>query len=188
MTIHPGNLLKSGCDPDLIGVGDLHMCAPHIFLGLPLPPCPYGHGWDAVDNNKIKQNGVCAARRVSGEDRDEFLAGVSLLCCMCEEEKGDLWDQYAIAEMELFTDDAAEYWAAWKKKQCYYRSYNPESLRLYAERFPWWVQGLPFVVTNKRTALTRSLSRRIIRACSTKSNPNDLANELAERKAAASPP
>lgn len=42
--------------------------------------------------------------------------------------------------------------------------------------------SLPFVVLNKRTAVTRPLARRIERACSGKSNPTDLADELLEYK------
>ena len=40
-TVIPADILKSGCNADLISVGTLHICALHIFLVLPLPPCPY---------------------------------------------------------------------------------------------------------------------------------------------------
>jgi len=64
-----------------------------------------------------------------------------------------------------------------------YRSYNPASIKLYAERYAWWVESLEYVVLNKRTAITRPLARRIMRGCTKGSNPTDLAEELLELKA-----
>ena len=52
---------------------------------------------------------------------------------------------------------------------------------LYAERYSQFVASLPFVITNRRIAMTPALARRIRRACSTRSNPTDLGDELAER-------
>ena len=69
-----------------------------------------------------------------------------------------------------------------KRKFYRYRSYNPTSMLLYAERYAWFVASLPFVITNRRTAVTRSLARRITRGCATRSNSTDIADELAERK------
>jgi hypothetical protein len=71
---------------------------------------------------------------------------------------------------------------ALSKKFYRYRSYNPTSMLLYAERYAWFVASLPFVITNRRTAVTRSLTRRLKRGCATRSNPTDIADELAERK------
>jgi hypothetical protein len=62
------------------------------------------------------------------------------------------------------------------------RSYNPKSLELYAQRYYWYVASLPYVVLNRRTAVTRPIARRIMRACQAGSNPTDLAEELLELK------
>ena len=40
MYIDPDDLLKSGCQPELIGLGRYHHFSPSRHLGLPLPPCP----------------------------------------------------------------------------------------------------------------------------------------------------
>ena len=48
----PKDVLKAGCDRDLIGVGACHVHAPHLYLGLPKPPCPK-HGWCSVDKGCI---------------------------------------------------------------------------------------------------------------------------------------
>ena len=73
--------------------------------------------------------------------------------------------------------------AAIKAAPYCYRSYNPASIKLYAERYAWWVESLEYVVLNKRTAVTRPLARRIMRGCTKGSNPTDLAEELLELKA-----
>ena len=49
---------KSGCNPAYIGIGTLHVHAPHLFLGYAVPPCP-NCGWKSVDNDTIKIKGVC---------------------------------------------------------------------------------------------------------------------------------
>lgn len=38
------------------------------------------------------------------------------------------------------------------------------------------------MILNKRTAIKRSLARRIVRGCAKNSNPNDLAEEMLELK------
>ena len=45
-----------------------------------------------------------------------------------------------------------------------------------------WVESRPYIILNKRTAIKRSLARRIMRACAKNSNPSDLAEELLELK------
>ena len=62
----PPDVSRMRCNPDFIGVGRLHVHAPHVYLDLPLPPCPYGCGWTAVDENKVTTNGPTPARRVFG--------------------------------------------------------------------------------------------------------------------------
>ena len=55
----PPDVSKSGCGPKVIGVGRVHVHAPHLFLGYAKPPCPTC-GWKSVDNDTIKTWGVCA--------------------------------------------------------------------------------------------------------------------------------
>ena len=71
---------------------------------------------------------------------------------------------------------------AFKAATWSYRSYNELSVHLYAQRYDWYIYSLPYVVLNKRTAISMSLARRIKRACTRYSNPTDLADELSSRK------
>ena len=64
VVVQPPDLLRSGCDPALVGLGTVHIFAPHLHLGLPLPPCPRC-GWDAVDSGQLTCKGWKPARRVS---------------------------------------------------------------------------------------------------------------------------
>ena len=181
--IEPDDLLASGCRPELIGVGAVHICAPHLHLGLPLPPCPR-HGWASVDGKRVRPKGCFSpARRVYASTADEWLAGVRIYCEMCEEEKTEA--QRVVAELEEEGHDDEELSEARRDVNnacCSYMSYNPESLALYAQRYYWYVAALPYVVLNKCTAVTRPLARRIMRACQAGGNPTDLAEELLELK------
>ena len=56
--VEPDELLASGCKPALVGLGAVHICAPHLHLGLPLPPCPR-HGWASADRT-TSTNASCA--------------------------------------------------------------------------------------------------------------------------------
>ena len=77
-------MLKSRCDPALIGVGPCHVHHPRGILGLPLPPCPT-HGWKSVDDQQIVTNGCTPGRRVySGDGIDEWVIGQSLICKICQ--------------------------------------------------------------------------------------------------------
>ncbi len=182
--VQPKNVISGFCQPALIGLGPVHICAPHYHLGLPLPPCPR-HGWRSVDHDKLHTNGVCPARRVYAQTEDEWLVGVHIICELCKEEKADL----EMTLMELEDDDNADEADLIEARQAVmqatysYRSYNPKSLELYAQRYYWYVASLPYIVVNKRTALTRPLARRIMRACTSGSNATDLAEELLELKA-----
>ena len=69
--------------------------------------------------------------------------------------------------------------AAVKAATYTYRSYNPRSLELYAQRYYCYVRALPWVVLNQRTAITRVLARRIM---TPGSNPTSLAKQLLESK------
>ena len=69
--------------------------------------------------------------------------------------------------------------AAVKEATYTYRSYNPQSLQLYAQRYYWWVTALPFVVLNCRTAVTRVLAWRIMLPGN---NPTNLSKQLLESK------
>ena len=79
----PPDVSKSGCDPKFIGVGKVHVHAPHLFLGLAKPPCPTC-GWN-VDSNTVKTKGVCGARRVYAAEIDEWVSGQKMLCTVCKQ-------------------------------------------------------------------------------------------------------
>ena len=84
--IMPPNVLRMNCDPKYIGLGPCHVHAPHIFLGLPLPPCPRC-GWKSVDQETLKPKGTCGARRVYADEVDEWLVGVRIICTACQDKK-----------------------------------------------------------------------------------------------------
>ena len=179
--IVPPKMLPNGCQPEHIGLGAFHMCAPHLEMGMPLPPCPRC-GWKSVDQQKVTSNGTCKARRIYAAETDEWLGGFSLRCGICYEKKAKLQAKVDTLDEHDDAEAHAEADAAVKALTYYYRSYNPISLKLYAERYQFWVESLEYVVLHKRTAITRSLARRIMRACTKGSNPTDLAEELLELK------
>jgi hypothetical protein len=84
--IIPPKILPSACQPELIGLGAFHMHAPHLELGLPLPPCPRC-GWKSIDRGRVTSNGTCKARRVYAPETDEWVGGVSLSCGICFDAK-----------------------------------------------------------------------------------------------------
>ena len=62
--IEPDNLLASGCREELIGVGPVHIFAPHLHIGLPMTPCwRHAHGWKSVDGGHVHKKSKCPARR-----------------------------------------------------------------------------------------------------------------------------
>ena len=164
--IEPPNLLTNGCQPEHIGLGALHVHAPHLSHGLALPPCPV-HGWASVDQGKVHSRGQCPARRIYCEQGDEWVSGVQLTCDMCENMKKkaqeDLEElkQYGFYEEEELA--AAELKAT--QTTYVYRSYNPQSLLLYAERYSFYVRSLPYVILNKRMAMSKLVAKRISRSC-----------------------
>ena len=64
----PPDVLKKGCDRKLIGVGPCHVHAPHLYLGLPKPPCPKC-GWASVDKGAVVTNGWCGAKERRAKKR-----------------------------------------------------------------------------------------------------------------------
>jgi hypothetical protein len=176
--VEPPNVLRSCCDPALVGLGKVHICAPHLHLGLPLPPCPR-HGWEAVDRGKLHSKFSCGARRVYGDTTDEWLVGTKITCDLCKAEKCE--KQSELDELEEAEADAEEIERARaevKAATYSYRSYNPISMHLYAQRYYWYVASLEYVVLNRRTAVTRKLARRIMRALPNKTSASDLAEEV----------
>ena len=101
--VEPYELIGGGCQQELIGLGSVHICAPHLHMGLPLPPCPRCE-WKSVDEGKVHTRGWCPARRVYAQTVDEWLVGVQLTCDICEGEKREAEDR--LAEME--EDDEME--------------------------------------------------------------------------------
>jgi len=96
----PPDVSKSGCNPAYLGVGRLHVHAPHLFLGFAKPPCPTC-GWKSVDNDTVKSWGVCPARRVYAAEMDEWVAGQLMLCTVCKQGSDRLK-----GEWEELRDDA----------------------------------------------------------------------------------
>jgi hypothetical protein len=178
----PPKVLPNACLPEIVGLGAFHMHAPHLEMGLPLPPCPRC-GWKSVDKQMVTSRGLCPARRVYAPEVDEWLGGFSLRCGICYQNKEELKSRLEELDEDEDAGEYEEVEAAIKAAMYCYRSYNPTSIQIYAERYAWWVESLEYVVLNKRTAVTRLLARRIMRACTKGSNPTDLAEELLELKA-----
>ena len=99
ITVYPDNLLASGCKQELVGLGPVHVCAPQLHMGLPLTPCPR-HGWAAVDGNKVRTKGMCAARRVYAESVDEWLVGTKQMCSLCKGEREERKAELAELQVE----------------------------------------------------------------------------------------
>ena len=99
ITVYPDNLLASGCKQELVGLGPVHVCAPQLHMGLPLTPCPR-HGWAAVDGNKVRTRGMCAARRVYVESVDEWLVGTKQMCSLCKAEREERKAELAELQVE----------------------------------------------------------------------------------------
>lgn len=70
ITVTPCELIGGGCARDLAGLGSVHIFAPQLHIGLPLPPCPR-HGWVSVEQGKLRTRGCCTARRVYAPVVDE---------------------------------------------------------------------------------------------------------------------
>ena len=141
-TFRPNDVIKAGCDRTLIGVGACHIHAPHLYLGLPLPPCPR-HGWQSVDEGRVKTGGTCPARRVYDEGVDEWVGGYKMICGICKEERDALAEELKELKEAIDEDDEEEVEqlkemeAAVKASTYHYRSYNAISMQLYAERYAW---------------------------------------------------
>lgn len=103
--VEPDDLITSGCKPELIGLGAVHVCAPHLHLGLPMMPCPR-HGWESVDDGHVSSKGMCPARRVFAETTDEWLLGTLHTCALCRAEKSDR--EAELAELEEDGEEGAE--------------------------------------------------------------------------------
>ena len=132
-------MIKAGCDRSLIGVGACHVHAPHLYLGLPLPPCPKC-GWLSIDQQQVTTNGMCDARRVYDDGIDEWVVGHKCICAICKKERDKAAEELKeLEEEEAAEEELQEARAALKAASYSYRSYNPISMRIYAERYAWCV-------------------------------------------------
>ena len=124
--IVPPKVLPSGCNPELVGVGAFNMHAPHLEMGLPLPPCPRC-GWKSVDSRRVSTNGVCPARRVYASETDEWVGGLHMQCGICRAQKQKLKDtrDEIVDDDESTEEEREEAEAAVKAMTYCYRSYNP---------------------------------------------------------------
>ena len=201
--VEPNNLLASGCRHDLIGLGAVHICAPHLHLGLLYTPCPR-HGWKAVDDGRVSTRGMCPARRVYARSVDEWLIGAKQICGLCRDERREAESELKELEKACAEESelqvaraavkAATYSYRWSSSTARSpswsmpilsvlarrrRSYHPRSLELYAQRYYWYVAAMPYLVLNKRTAVTREVARQVMLPGS---NPTALAKQLLEFK------
>ena len=188
--MRPPDLALGGCQIEHVGLGAVHMHSPNKFLKLPHPPC-WRCKWPSVDSGKVSVRGRCPARRVYADEIDEWVVGDKMVCSICkqahdslQQDLDELKDAYA-GDPSGAEEEMADLEAKLKDATYTYRSYDSRSLKIYAERYGWYVASLPYIILNKRTAVTRPLSRRIMRACSRYSNPTDLAAELLEYKSEA---
>ena len=148
--IEPPKLLpKNGCQPEHIGLGAFHMHAPHLEMGLPLPPCPRC-GWKSVDQKRVSTNGICPARRVYASEIDEWVGGHHLQCGLYYDMRQERLERVESLAADDFSTPAemVEALASVKAAKYCYRSYNPTSLKLYAARYEWWVRSLDYVILN----------------------------------------
>ena len=76
---------------------------------------------------------VCPARRVYAAEIDEYVSGLKMLCTVCKQGSDRLKADWQLRD---YYEDVEQAEAAWKAKTYTYRSYNKESLKLYAERYP----------------------------------------------------
>ena len=141
-TVRPKDMVKAGCARKLIGVSACHIHAPHLYLGLPLPPCPV-HGWPSVDGGHLKTNGSCPARRVYDEGVDEWVSGTKIICRLCKKEHDEVAEELKRLEANEWEDEEdqeeiALQKAAVKAATYSFRSYNPKSMKLYAQRYGWY--------------------------------------------------
>jgi hypothetical protein len=150
-TFRPDGVLKKGCDRDLIGVGPCHVHAPHLYLGLPKPPCPRC-GWPSVDEKCVAANGWTSARRVYDDGVDEWVVGQLFICWTCKKKHDHAQDE--LKDLEEWEDEEDEWEteieearAAVKAATYTYRSYNSISMRIYAERYAWCVAALSTLLT-----------------------------------------
>jgi len=99
---------------------------------------------------------MCAARRVYADPVDEWLLGTLQICGQCKAERDERKAELAQLQDEGADESSCELQqakAAVKEATYSYRSYNPRSLELYAQRYYWYVASLPFIVLNSRTAI-----------------------------------
>ncbi|KAH8049335.1 hypothetical protein JL720_15642 [Aureococcus anophagefferens] len=148
---------------------------PHLTDGKPKPPCCYGCGW----NSTIVSDGWNHdGRRVVGISKDDWVMGPTLKCKTCE---GKCKARRSKAPEEKKED--AEFMKVFMKGYRYkFESYSAESVRLYEEKYPGFMAKQDFVITTRRTAMTRTLADIVKPLVNSGMNPNNISNLLAETK------
>ena len=178
--IKPPNLLGTGCQNEFIGLGPLHIFAPHLHAGLPMVPPPCSHGWKAVDENEVAPKGMSPARRVCARTVDEWVACTLQVCKLCLKERQRLKELRLDLEHKGAPQEEVE--QARKQEASIhhnYRAYNPTSMHLYYQRYKWYLLSLPYIILNNRTAITRELKQEIMMSSN---NPTALSRKLTEFK------
>ncbi|KAH8085644.1 hypothetical protein JL720_7636 [Aureococcus anophagefferens] len=165
-------------DPDLeptfLGAMKIHIFAPHLTDGKPKPPCCYGCGW----NSTIVSDGWNHdGRRVVGISKDDWVMGPTLKCKTCER-KCNARRSRAPEEKKEDKEFMKVFMKGYRYK---FESYSVESVRLYEEKYPGFMAKQDFVITTRRTAMTRTLADIVRPLVNSGMNPNNISN-LAETK------
>ena len=91
----------------------------------------------------MKSKGTCPARRVYDDGIDEWVVGSLVLCGLCEDEHNELAEELRGLEEDGADEEEIKLLEAAVKAATYsFRSYNQESMKLYAERYGWYVLSL----------------------------------------------
>ncbi|EGB06366.1 hypothetical protein AURANDRAFT_65768, partial [Aureococcus anophagefferens] len=139
------------------------------------PPCCYGCGW----NSTIVSDGWNHdGRRVVGISKDDWVMGPTLKCKTCER-KCNARRSRAPEEKKEDKEFMKVFMKGYRYK---FESYSVESVRLYEEKYPGFMAKQDFVITTRRTAMTRTLADIVRPLVNSGMNPNNISNLLAETK------
>ncbi|KAH8098094.1 hypothetical protein JL720_1021 [Aureococcus anophagefferens] len=117
-------------------------------------------------------------RRVVGISKDDWVMGPTLKCKTCER-KCNARRSRAPEEKKEDKEFMKVFMKGYRYK---FESYSVESVRLYEEKYPGFMAKQDFVITTRRTAMTRTLADIVRPLVNSGMNPNNISNLLAETK------
>jgi large subunit ribosomal protein L40e len=128
-------------------------------------------------------------RRVTGKERDAFVAGRATTCSECKDVAKRLNSLIAALKSIGPLDLAQTKRLAELREERATCRYNQSTLstnviNYFSERFPGQAATFPFVLTH-RAAVTKGLAREITRSARTPQQPHDLESEISELRALA---